>query len=309
MANKRRRRPIVCGVYEIRNLTTQKRYVGSSKNIFRRWQDHKSRLVRGFHHSKYLQRAWYKHGAADFVLSILELVDSETHLIGREQYWMDTLQSFERDKGYNADPIAGSEQGITAKAIGSNHGLTTLTEAQVAIIKQRLALGDTLNMIAKDYGVCFQTISNIKRGLVWLHVPNPILSDAQRQEATSRHKRLRSLLSPKTKLAEEDVIEIRQRAAAGETGVSIAKDYPVGFGAICAAISGKTWKSTPGPIIPDRKRGEGSSYAKLTAKAVCEIRCRLKNGESAGSIAKDYPVTKSAIGRIKLGQTWRRLIC
>jgi len=53
---------------------------------------------------------------------------------------------------------------------GSKQGLSKLTEAEVAVIKSRLAEGATLSSIADDYGVHFTAISQIKRGLTWRHV-------------------------------------------------------------------------------------------------------------------------------------------
>ena len=48
------------GVYQILNVTTNKRYIGSSKNIVKRLKDHIKSLHSGKHHSILLQRAWNK---------------------------------------------------------------------------------------------------------------------------------------------------------------------------------------------------------------------------------------------------------
>lgn len=45
-----------------------------------------------------------------------------------------------------------------------------LTGEKVVAIKIELAAGHTLAAIAKKYGVCFQAISNIKRGKTWKHI-------------------------------------------------------------------------------------------------------------------------------------------
>lgn len=60
------------GVYEIVCLPTGKRYIGSAARSFGlRWNLHKSHLRRGIHHSRYLQRAWDKHGEDAFRFSAL----------------------------------------------------------------------------------------------------------------------------------------------------------------------------------------------------------------------------------------------
>ena len=95
------------GVYQIRNIIDGKTYVGSSGNALKRWYRHRSALRRGQHHSEKLQRAWVKHGEANFVFEMLEaclIPDLRT----REQWWMDHLQSY--ILGYNC----------TAKALEHN---------------------------------------------------------------------------------------------------------------------------------------------------------------------------------------------
>lgn len=53
------------------------------------------------------------------------------------------------------------------------------------------------------------------------------------------------------------------------------------------------------------RRGQEAGAAKLTADNVAVIRARLAKGESHRSIAKDYGVSRSNIGAIKNGISWR----
>ena len=61
-------------------------YVGSSKNIIRKWQEHTCRLRKGTHHNKQLQALW---NAGAMQLKVLEFVEDSTLLIQREQHWID----------------------------------------------------------------------------------------------------------------------------------------------------------------------------------------------------------------------------
>lgn len=54
---------------------------------------------------------------------------------------------------------------------GAAHHLSKLDDECVYEIKQRLLQGDTVRNIAADYGVGRESISRIKRGVTWLHVP------------------------------------------------------------------------------------------------------------------------------------------
>lgn len=104
--------PKVSGIYEIVNLVNGKRYIGSTSNFKRRWQDHVSYLKRGQHHSPQLQRAWFKYGQAAFEFVVIEYCATSI-LLDREQAHIDVMAP-----AYNVCQVAGSSRGIshTAKA-------------------------------------------------------------------------------------------------------------------------------------------------------------------------------------------------
>ena len=56
----------VSGVYQISNKLTGEKYIGSSVNIRKRANRHKSDLTRGAHSNILLQRAWDFYGANHF---------------------------------------------------------------------------------------------------------------------------------------------------------------------------------------------------------------------------------------------------
>lgn len=53
--------------------------------------------------------------------------------------------------------------------------------------------------------------------------------------------------------------------------------------------------------------GMENNAARITDKCVREIKIRLASGEGRSSIARDYPVSPSAIGQIKAGRTWAHI--
>lgn len=93
------------GIYKITNKLNNKIYVGSGIDIKNRWNLHKFKLKNNKHHSIKLQRSYNKHGIDHFIFEVLEYCSKDV-LIEREQYWIDTLNSY--NKGYNCNPIAGS---------------------------------------------------------------------------------------------------------------------------------------------------------------------------------------------------------
>jgi len=88
------------GIYMIINLSNNKSYVGSSKNLNRRKRDHFNELKSNTHENAYLQNSYNKYGKEMFVFITLEKC-SEDILINRELYWIDIKQSTNRKFGYN----------------------------------------------------------------------------------------------------------------------------------------------------------------------------------------------------------------
>lgn len=79
------------GIYCIVNTDNQKKYVGSSKNIYQRLQKHRAYLRKNMHENKKLQNSWNKHGEDSFQYYILEFCPEE-QLIEREQFYIDTIK-------------------------------------------------------------------------------------------------------------------------------------------------------------------------------------------------------------------------
>ncbi len=113
------------GIYKIENLVNSKVYIGSSKDIYKRWKEHKKKLLNNNHHSQHLQKSWNKYGENNFQFDIIEEC-LDIYLIEREQYWMDYYNCYHRDYGYNILPKAGSLKGN----IISNETKKKMSESQ-----------------------------------------------------------------------------------------------------------------------------------------------------------------------------------
>lgn len=86
------------GIYSILNLQNNKRYIGYSVDISRRWQTHKRDLKNNKHENDHLQAAYNKYGADSFQYSIIEECPVD-ELKERERYWIEYYDS--RKNGYN----------------------------------------------------------------------------------------------------------------------------------------------------------------------------------------------------------------
>lgn len=101
----------ISGIYCIENAINEKMYIGSSVDIKRRFQEHIRKLNKNEHHSQHLQRTWNKNPGS-FIFKILEIVPDKDDLIEREQWWLDILETYKDDKGYNARKDADSNLGL-----------------------------------------------------------------------------------------------------------------------------------------------------------------------------------------------------
>lgn len=189
----------VSGIYILYNVITERFYIGSSISIYRRIQAHKSDLSRHKHPSVYMQIDYDTYGWDSFECKILEKADNDS-LKEREEYYLEKYVDIE--KGYNntihyrgvcvcssetkelmrnkklgnknpnfgkkfslerRQKISNSLKGKTyVKDISCRLNLSKLSIADVVDIYNRSQVRGTLSELAKEYGVCKATISNIK---------------------------------------------------------------------------------------------------------------------------------------------------
>lgn len=103
------------GIYCIENTINGKKYIGLSRNIDQRWNEHRSKLRRGKHTNIYLQRAWNNDGEESFKFYIVELCDSSV-LSDREEYYIEKYRTLSHESGYNLTK-GGEDAATTNKMI------------------------------------------------------------------------------------------------------------------------------------------------------------------------------------------------
>lgn len=107
--NNRCKINVINCVYLIKNIKTNKVYVGSSINLKKRIISHYNLLMKGKHINNKLQNTWNKYGSENFKVIIIEENLNSKNLIAEEQYYIDKFDSVKH--GYNLLPIAGSSVG------------------------------------------------------------------------------------------------------------------------------------------------------------------------------------------------------
>jgi group I intron endonuclease len=103
------------GVFQIRNLSNEKVFVGSSLNLDGILNRHKFALNAGSHQNKALQADWNEHGAENFAFEILEELepranlDSKRELAFLEDLWLEKLAPYGA-RGYNERKMTREER-------------------------------------------------------------------------------------------------------------------------------------------------------------------------------------------------------
>jgi uncharacterized protein (DUF433 family) len=109
-------------------------------------------------------------------------------------------------------------------------------------------------------------------------------------------------MRPVIKLTIQDVIDIRRACHTGQSVAALAKHYAVTEENVSMIVRGKTWAHVDAgvPLAPTNTHGRRT----LTDKQAILIRQRYDAGEGSTSIARDFPVTRTAINLIGQRRTY-----
>jgi hypothetical protein len=137
--------------------------------------------------------------------------------------------------GTNAENVS-DKVSKTRHNFGAKVPQSVLNETDVASIIRRLGAGEAGKAIARNFGVHFQTVSDIKNGRSWSHLPgtNGLPTIAFMQAAKPQSKM-------SAKLTAENAADIKARLARDETVKDIADAHGVSIGAVYHIRQGKTW--------------------------------------------------------------------
>ena len=101
-------------IYKVTNLVNGKVYIGqTTKTIEQRWRKHISEAKyeeSGKRKHNYFHNAIIKYGEDNFIIELIEEVNSKDELDKREDYWISYYDSTNKSKGYNL--MSGGQSGI-----------------------------------------------------------------------------------------------------------------------------------------------------------------------------------------------------
>jgi hypothetical protein len=96
------------GVFQIRNITNNKVFIGSNLHVVAEWNSQKFQLNAGMHPNEALQKDWKEFGSENFVYEILEEIkesedkplDYSKEIKTLEKLYLEKFKDFP-DKVYN----------------------------------------------------------------------------------------------------------------------------------------------------------------------------------------------------------------
>lgn len=176
---------MTCGIYKITNKLNGHSYIGLSKNIERRFSDHKTKAFssnRPDDKSKVLYQAFRKYGLESFSFEVIEECKAED-LAEREVYWIEFYQTYLNRNHYNETP-GGDLPGDKTKHVGEEHGMSKLTESDVVFCREQYRQGSRSRAIWEEnfqHKISYAGFQRMWHGKTWKHVmpevfdsnPNP----------------------------------------------------------------------------------------------------------------------------------------
>lgn len=212
------------GVYEIVNIITNERYIGSASRVgksnslsgfYVRFDKHKLLLKNNKHYNIHLQRSYNKYGENNFNFNILSICPPE-YCIKLEQWFLDNLKP-----EYNIRKIADSNKGIKFTAEHKEKLSKSIKNSLKNKVDNsyRKRIGETLKITKLNKKNPYK---RTEQGLI------------DNREKRRNHPHI-------AKLDSEKVKDIKIMLKNKETMKTCANKYNVHIGTIQAIKSGLTW--------------------------------------------------------------------
>lgn len=117
-------------------------------------------------------------------------------------------------------------------------------------------------------------------------------------------------------LTDEEVLAIYRARLTDVSASSLAERHGVDKSSVYDIWSGKRWRHITGAALDNRdwcqinrhdRSGDKNGNARVSAKQVCDIRQRRRQGESSEILAKEYGISKKSINDIIARRTWKNV--
>ena len=200
------------GVYVVTNIINGMQYIGQSRNILKRWYDHRTKAMHPRKECEFrsvFYQAIREYGIENFYIEILEECAVE-NLKDREVYWINKLGTFYH--GYNND-FGGDLPCYTKEHHMTDHGMAKLTLGDVKMCRHAYKNGLRARDVYNKYfanKITWNGFGKMWHGKTWKTVMPEVFKE-------NPH--------PSQKVTQEQIADIRARYSSGERICSICKTY------------------------------------------------------------------------------------
>ena len=228
----------VQGIYKL-NYPNGKIYIGQSNDIKRRMYEHNNINRLQNHYNAPCDLAIQKYGRFEEV-EILEIVEDNTQLNEKEQYWIQFYNSNNKEIGYN---LTSGGKALS----GENHPKSKLSNDEILDIRKRRFRGERKKDVYIIYQdkITFGGFEHIWLGRTSPHIGKEFIiptNEISRQEYSSMANSGEN--NGMAKLNKEKVLKIRELYDNGETITNISQIYPeVSKISIRRVCKRETWKN------------------------------------------------------------------
>lgn len=299
--------PHASGIYKITNLLNNKIYIGQSKDIYARYnQHHKYEYKNESRADFHLYQAFKKYGLDSFSIEVVELCPLD-ELNDKEIYWIEYYDSFKQGYnmtagGSNFSPNIHSAETErkrkqtrekTQALVGENHPRAKLTNEEVLTIRQRYSMGENIQSIYQDYKDRYENIKTFQQIVLGKHY-----SDIGNIPTALEKKMANS------KFTVEDIIEMRRLYyIENMTQTALAKQYNISQSSVKDIVNRISYKEVIDNIPNQRTR---ETY-RLTPDQVRDIRVKAATGVSIQSLSSEYCIDTTAIRKCVNHQTYKNI--
>lgn len=205
------------GIYKITNLINGKCYIGQAIDIDKRLREHinDSNNPKRREYDYPLSRAYRKYGIVNFQSTILEECSKE-ELNEKEAYYIKEFNS--KKEGYNQTD--GGNQ-IT-HLWGENHHLAKLTDIEVYQVRELYNQHIPFKTAYEQYSNGM-SISGFRK--IWLGYTRKNIHPEVYTQENKDYWEYEKNIAGNRLFSDEEILDIRTRAANGEDRLSIYQDY------------------------------------------------------------------------------------
>lgn len=150
-------------IYEIQNAITSFKYIGCSKNVQKRWKQHKRELTSNKHGNEHLQNAWNKYGPEAFRFVLIAEYDNEATMFLEERRLIQESDSLYNkvEGGLGGDRFKGlSEEQLTQY----KKNLSKAQKKRYENPAERLKSNCFANLSKEEYEARLEIWSEVKKG-------------------------------------------------------------------------------------------------------------------------------------------------